>query len=471
MPDTDPDHAPSNARSHLLSIAPVVALAVLSIVGTACSTGSSADRDDTDKTRSTETASTDTSSVETFEVDGLTVLHRPTPANQVVSAKLYIDGGVTNFSDDRAGIEQLALGTAVNGGTDSTPKDAFNSALNATGSSVGYSAGRDYSSYSLRTVIEHVDKTWPLFAEAIAEPAFPEGEFETQREQQIASVRQISENPNRLLGYTARKLMAGDHPYRRVQHGTVEALQSIDRSDIRDYHESLLNPDRMLLVVVGDLSTEDVRSRAQSLRKRLPASESYDRPDLPEIGTSDEQFSMKQKSLPTNYILGMFTAPDPTAEDYPALVLGLEYLATRFFEEVRTKRNLSYAVSAGLQGHRSAYGILYVSTDQPETTLNVMYDEIDKLKEEPLSNQKLRETRNVFITEHYMGMETNAGLAASLARAELIGGDWRRHFSFLERYRAVTPKQIHDAVNQHLGDFRYAVVGNTKSIDKSIFRR
>ncbi|MFB6350501.1 MAG: hypothetical protein ABEN55_06075, partial [Bradymonadaceae bacterium] len=46
-----------------------------------------------------------------YSVGDLTVIHKPTPANRVASAKLYIDGGVAELSDRTAGIEKLALRT------------------------------------------------------------------------------------------------------------------------------------------------------------------------------------------------------------------------------------------------------------------------------------------------------------------------------------------------------------------------
>jgi predicted Zn-dependent peptidase len=453
-------------------------LTAVGLAGTGCSTTSkTAQTDDNDgrdsassQTVKPEETSSKVSKVNEFRLDGLQVLHLPNPTNRVVSAKLYIDGGVTNFSADKAGIEQLALNVAVNGGTDSTPKDAFKSALNSTGSSVSYSTGRDYSSYSLHTVLDHVDKTWQLFAEAVAEPRMPASEIQTQRKQQIASIRQISENPNRLVGYKARKLISGDHPYSNFQHGTVDSVTDLTRKDLVDYHQSLLNPDRMLLVIVGNLSKSQARTKATSLRERLPEADTYNRPEMPKL-SGDKRYDFTDKAKPTNYILGTFNTPNPTTEDYPALMLGLEYLSDRFFEEIRTKRNLSYAVAAGLQGHRSAYGYLYVSTQKPQTTLDVMYDEIAALKKEPISEQALKETRNVFITNHYMGMETNAAMAASLAHAELVGGDWRRHFAFMSRYRSVTPEQIHEAVNNYLNGFHFAVVGNKSADKRAIYSR
>ena len=56
---------------------------------------------------------------------------------------------------------------------------------------------------------------------------------------------------------------------------------------------------------------------------------------------------LEERALPTNYVRGYYSAPSPSNPDYAALTVATRILRERLFEEVRTKRNLTYAVSAG----------------------------------------------------------------------------------------------------------------------------
>ncbi len=405
--------------------------------------------------------------VKAFEVGELTVLHKPTPANQVVSAKLYIDGGVTNLTDRTAGIERLALQTVTNGGSESTPKDDFSSALDSMGSSVSSFTGRDYSGYTLRAIGKHFDDSWGLFTEAILEPAMPEDELQTQRKKQLARISKIRENPNRLVGYTARKLIADGHPYRHLHLGTQQNVEAFERDHLLAYQRSLLNPERMVLVVVGDISIDEVIEKTRNSFGRLESSE-WDSPELPLYDAREPAMDGVEKSLPTNYIMGLFPTPAPDKPDYAATKLALSYLSDRLFEEVRTKRNLSYAVASGLSSYRANYGYLYVSAERPNETLQVIFDQIEKLKNEKLGAGQLERTRNVFMTEHYMGLETNSNQADTLARAELMKGDWRKHDSLVEQIQEVTPEDVQRVANEYLDGYQFAVVGQPDSLDKSM---
>jgi zinc protease len=408
--------------------------------------------------------------VQAFRVGEMKVIYKPTPANSVVSTKLYIDGGVANLTEGTSGIEKLALRTAVDGGSESTPRDEFNAQLDSMGSSVGYFTSRDYSGYTLRSIVKHFDETWSLFEQAILQPAIPEAEVETQRRKQIAEIQKISENPNQLVGHLSRELIAAGHPYRFLHVGTEANVRAFSPENLKAYHHSLLDPERMTLVFVGDVPVDEVLGKVKSKLARLEGDdEDWAQPDLPAFDVQKARLEGAKKSIPTNYILGQFAAPAPGDEDYAATRLALSYLSDRLFEEIRTKRNLSYAVASGLGQNRTNTGYIYVSAKQPNKTMKVMLDEIEQLRETTLGTKQLKRTRNVFVTEYYMDLETNAGQASALARAELLWGDWREHLTFLDRIRRVTPKDVRRAARTYLQHYQFGVVGHPDRIDRELF--
>jgi len=72
-----------------------------------------------------------------------------------------------------------------------------------------------------------------------------------------------------------------------------------------------------------------------------------------------------RRELPTNYIMGCYSAPRfGSAESYP-MILAESILEDRLFEEVRTKRSLSYAPAAGLGRLFTNYGLIYVTAVRP----------------------------------------------------------------------------------------------------------
>ena len=406
--------------------------------------------------------------IASFRIGNVDVIHMPTPANEVVAARLYLRGGSANLDEQLAGIERLALSVAVNGGTESTPKEEFNARLDAVGSSVGSTTDRDFSGITMRSVREHFDETWELFMEAIFEPAFDEDEVELRRDRQLASIASIVDNPDRLVNEVARDLTFADHPYFFRQLGTAETVSQFTTDQLRAWQRDLIAPERMLLVVVGNVERDDLVDKVKGGLGRL-APTGVELSTLPGISPQQSALRVEKLDLPTNFILGYYSTPSTDHEDYPALVLATQHLRDRLFEEVRTRRNLTYAVSSGIGSRANNVGFLYVTAVDPAATMPVIFDEVDRLKEELIDATDLEEVRNVYLTRHYQGLETNAGIAGQLARAELVGGDWTLSQRFLDALNEVTPKDIRRVAQTYMSNYQFGVVGDPDAVPPELF--
>ena len=115
-------------------------------------------------------------------------------------------------------------------------------------------------------------------------------------------------------------------------------------------------------------------------------------------------------------------------------------LRDRVFEEVRVKRNLSYAPDAFLRNQSANIGGLYVTAVDANQAVRVMLNEIARLQREPIGRDDINAVIAQFLTTYYIGQETNAAQAAELAQYELIGGGWRNSLVFLEKLRASPPR-------------------------------
>ncbi|HEX3231325.1 MAG TPA: hypothetical protein VHQ95_20260, partial [Pyrinomonadaceae bacterium] len=74
-----------------------------------------------------------------------------------------------------------------------------------------------------------------------------------------------------------------------------------------------------------------------------------------------------------------------------------------------------------------------------------------------------------YLTTYYLGQETNAAQAASLAEFELIGGGWRNSFDTIAKLRAVTAADVQRVSQKYMRNIRFVVLGNPAQIDKSVF--
>lgn len=404
-----------------------------------------------------------------YKVGDLVLIHKITPANAVVAARVYFGGGTAHLSASSAGLERLALNTAVSGGSQSHPKDEFNAAVDAMGSSITTFDDRDFSGYAMQSTIEHFSPTWALMLESILEPQLPESELELQRQRHLADIKSLQENPDRLVGHVALQLLFRRHPYANFQLGTLENVERFTREDLLSYHKSLLDSANMTVVVVGNIPARELLEKVKPLAALKPEVELSAPAELPPFEPSSGEIEVFEKSIPTNYIYGLYPAPAPGEPDYEAMLVASKYLSDRLFEEVRTIRNLTYAVSSGLSSRKVNYGVLYVTAVEPDKTMPVIFAEIQKLKDGDFSPKDLDESRNVFITRHYMDLETNGSQASLLARSHIVAGDWTRFASLIDRLNAVTPEDVQRVAQKYMKNYRFGIVGDPAEVDAPLF--
>ena len=144
-------------------------------------------------------------------------------------------------------------------------------------------------------------------------------------------------------------------------------------------------------------------------------------------------------------------------------------LRDRVFEEVRAKRNLSYAPDAFLRTQAANVGGLYVTAVDANQSIRVMLNEIARLQTEPVGAEDIHAVIAQYLTTYYLGQETNAAQAGELAQYELIGGGWRNSVEFLERLSAVTPADIQRVAQKYMRNIRFVVLGNPRSVDMGVF--
>jgi predicted Zn-dependent peptidase len=258
------------------------------------------------------------------------------------------------------------------------------------------------------------------------------------------------------------------HPYLNNTNGTPETVAKLTAEGLRAYHTKLMETSRLLLVVVGDLNPAEVRDLVTASFGKLPRG-NYKQETVPPLVFDKSSVDVTPRDLPTNYIQGLFTAPSLTSPDIYAMRIASSLLRDRVFEEVRVKRNLSYAPDAFLRTQAANVGGLYVTAVDANQSIRVMLSEITRLQNEAVSNDDIRAVIAQYLTTYYLGQETNAAQAGELAMYELIGGGWRNSVDFLEKLEAVTPADIQRVSQKYMRNIRFVVLGNPKSVDTGAF--
>jgi zinc protease len=404
-----------------------------------------------------------------YVVDGVRVIQRVDTTSEIAVANLYLLGGTRQVTPATAGIEAFLL-EASGHGTRLYPRERMRRQMARLGTSIALGAEEDWTSIGIRATRSTFDSTWAVFASRVMEPLLDSGDVELVRAQLLSAVSQRRDDPDALLEYLADSAAFAGHAYALSPVGTEQSISSVRVADVRQFHREQFVKSRMLLVVVGNVRQATVeRLVRQTLGKMSAGEYRWSPPDsLPRLTSS---VHVVDRGLPTNYVLGYYRGPRAGTKEYRALRLASAILTGQLFTEVRSRRNLTYAVEAPFLERAIGAGGLYVTTANPERTLDIMRQELAALRSSHVTEEGLERLVQQFITEYFLDNETASAQADFLARAELFGGDYRSAQTFAEDLRSLTPNDVQSAADRYMREIRFVYLGDSTKVPRRTMER
>jgi predicted Zn-dependent peptidase len=399
---------------------------------------------------------------------GMEILVKRTPGAEFVAAQLFIRGGTRNWTAANAGVEHVALSVATSGGTASLAKTEYSRKLASLGAQIWSDVGNDFSDISAKVPLTAWEGLFPIFVDTFLHPALPASEFDIVKQRELTNRKHEQEDGDGRLWLLARHAVFEGHPYGNRPVGTLESITALKADDMAPQLEKLRDKDRLLLVVVGDVDPAHIIDETKTAFASVPR-KAYSSTLIPQLHFSAAHVSGDPFKLPTNYVESVFAGPAWDDPDFIPMWLGMHLLGQRVFDEVRTKRNLSYAPNAYENTRIAApFGILYVTAVDPNAAMKVMFDEARRLGTELIPKKELDASKATFLSGYLQGHETVDGQASDLGAALLVGGDWRLARTNIERLRATTPEAVRDAAKRWLVNMQTAIVGDPTKLDPKV---
>ncbi|OLE52542.1 MAG: hypothetical protein AUG51_17325 [Acidobacteria bacterium 13_1_20CM_3_53_8] len=402
-----------------------------------------------------------------FDVNGLKVIVKKRAGSQTVAAGLFIRGGARNITAQNAGIERFMLEAAQEASA-SYPRERMRTEIARLASVIGDGTNYDYSALTLGSTRANFDRSWDIFTDVALHPTFAPEDVEIVRQRLVLSLRDDTDDPDTYLERLEEQVAYAGHPYINRPQGTADSISRITIADLKRYHQQTMETSRLLLVIVGDLDATQLRQRIANSFGRLPRG-TYRAQPVPQLSFNASTVDITQRGLPTNYIQGVFTAPALTSDDISAMRVASSLLRDRVFEEVRVKRNLSYAPNAFLGSQGANIGGIYVTAVDANQAIRVMLGEINRLQHEQTDTDEINGIVSQYLTTYYLGQETNAAQAGELAQYELIGGGWHNSLEVIEHLRSVTPADVQRVAQKYMRNIRFVVLGDPTHIDRGVF--
>lgn len=246
-------------------------------------------------------------------------------------------------------------------------------------------------------------------------------------------------------------------------HSYTNILEEIDNTtfeDVKNAYFNILKESDKKLALVGDIEDSVAETLLNKYLGDIPASVVCNSEiEAPQKVIQERTELVKDDAQQAQIIQG-WRAATIDSEDHPKLmllnvILGASGLSSRLFLELREKKGLAYTVRTSYELHtKGAVFSIYIGTEPSniKTSIEGFNIEIEKIKNELVSEEELHNAKNNIIGKQQFVTETNSQQANLMAYYAISGKPFAYQTEVIEKLKAVTPQELKDCANKYFTD-------------------
>jgi len=379
--------------------------------------------------------------------NGVQVVAVQTGTVPIATMSVLVAGGSKSDPRAKAGIAEMAAAIA-NTGTPELGAPDIAEKFESLGATFSGGAGSDGSSFGLTAPVSNLEAAGKIAAEIIQGASFPEADLARERKRAIDGLALSLKEPGALSRFVIRAAMYGDAGYGTQPSGTQESLAAITREDLVIHREKYWHPDATRIVISGGIDSAKAIELAENLFGDWKVDRAAPVADSDPAGTQQpvRTIVIDMPDAGQAAVIAAVRAPNRASADYYPLTLANSVLgggsSGRLFEEVRTKRSLSYGAYSGFAS-RADDSILTASAQTKNETADevakLFLDEFARLGNEPLGEELLAKRRLYLAGGYSRSLETSSGfnrIVATLLQQGIGPEEAAQYATRLERVDA-----------------------------------
>lgn len=375
-----------------------------------------------------------------------------------VTALVTIDAGAERDPLEKAGIGALT-NAALAEATRRLDGDALADAFERLGGTLDVEQIWTRAECSTTVLAPHFAEALRLLAEVVREPAFPEGDVNRLRDERLAELLQQQAEPRGLADdMFARFVFSGESRYSLPEGGDEVTVRGLTRADVEAHYLARYTPVGASLIVAGDVEPEGVFQLADEVLgdwKRTPAAAPR---VVAEAAYSERRVHLvaKEDAPQSELRVGHTTLPRRHPDFYAVAVMngvlgGL--FNSRINLNLREQHAYTYGAFSVFDWRRlaSAFEVsTAVRSDVTADAVREILGEIDRIREEGVSESELSLARDYMTGVFPIRFETTQAIADAIAMREAFGLEPDYYDTYRNRIAEVTADGVLGVARRHL---------------------
>ena len=251
------------------------------------------------------------------------------------------------------------------------------------------------------------------------------------------------------------------HPYgAHAGIGWESDLRRITRQETEAFYRQHYTPDHTVIAIAGDFETASLLPLLERYFSQIPAGRKTVRVHTQEPPQEGERRVYLEYPAQPFAIVG-YHRPDINHDDDVVLQVIEDILSrgrtSRLYRSLVEEKKVAVQIFASSTAFLTygKYPTLFLFAGvplAPHTGADIerhLYEEIEKLQTEPVQERELQKTLNHLDAAFIRALGSNAGLARTLAHAEVLNNGWESILDLRDRFAAVTLEDIQRVAKQY----------------------
>jgi len=376
--------------------------------------------------------------------NGIALTFEHLPYLRSVSVGVWAETGSANEAKHLAGISHFLEHLMFKGTASRTARQLIEP-IESKGGYLNAFTSREYTCLYAKVLDDHLSTAIEILADIIKNSTF--ADLEKERNVVLEEIASIEDVPEEYVHEIVAQRLWPNHPLGRPVSGYHGTVSKLTLGDMQAYYRAWYQPRNICVSLAGNFEENAVLDQIDREFEDLPSCLLQERSGSPEFGHGIENV---ERDIAQNHVCLAFPGPsisDPRRYTFSLLSNALGGGATsRLFQRIREDEGLAYAIYA----HHASYftsgmfGVYAaVAPENLEHTLDLVFEEIRKFREEPIGREELETNREQLKGSMLMALESTSNRMSRMAKSMMYYKRLQSLQEIIDRLDAVTVDDVY----------------------------
>jgi len=376
---------------------------------------------------------------------------------------IFRDSGT--LASKEAGLVTLAA-DILNEGDAKSGSEIFAKELEDRAIEFSINAGNETFIFTLDTIKEQFNFGLDKLINLLKDPNYKDSVFKKVQAKRLAVLTRKSDDFDYIASNGLKALLFKGTPLANPRLGTVESIKSIKLDDLKEYINSHLFLNNLIVVAGGDFSESEVKSITKKFASTLKKGSVKTIKNMATIKKAEYKEIIEETEQAYIYFGAPYNmdinSSDRVIGKIASFILGSSGFGSRLMEEVRVKRGLAYsAYSRFVVNRTNSYfsGYLQTKLESQDKAIEVVRDVIDNFVINGVTKEELESSKKFFLGSEPLRVET---------LNQRVGRAFSEYYS--GKGLGASKKELKQIENLTLQDLNSFIKNHTEIKELTIFR-